>query len=186
VGSYLIYIFAVKIIGKSEGGQKSPFLLEKMLKDQIIKLAEEKIAGTECFLVDVKVSPSKILVFIDKMTGIKIEDCVDLSRYIQEKLEGTDILEHHELDVSSPGMDEPLKVFQQYQKRIGKEISVVTFDGQKHTGILKSVTEQELELEMSSAKKINGKKEITSQLKHFPFSEIKETKVVFSFDKILK
>jgi ribosome maturation factor RimP len=156
------------------------------LKEQIQKLAEEKIAGTDCFLVDVKVSPSKIMVYIDKSTGIKIEDCVALSRYIQQQLENSDVLEHHELEVSSPGMDEPLKVLQQYQKRIGREVSVITFDGLKHHGILRNASSQFIELEESVVKKINGKKEKIIQSVTFPFSQIKETKVKISFDKTIK
>lgn len=157
-----------------------------MLKEQIRNLVEEKIAGTECFLVDVKVSPSKIMVYIDSPTGIKVEDCIEVNRFLQQQLEDGNVLEHHELEVSSPGMDEPLKVLQQYQKRIGKEVSVITFDGLKHTGILKSASGQEIEIEETVTKKVSGKKEKSIQTIHLPFTQIKETKVVFSFGKIIK
>jgi len=152
-----------------------------MLKDQIKKLVEEKIAGTDCFLVDVKLSPSKVTVYIDKSDGIKIEDCSAVSRFLMDELEGTDIWEHHELEVSSPGMDEPLKVLPQYQKRIGKEISVITFDGLKHVGILKGATDQGIELNETVVRKDKGKRERIIQLVNLPFAEIKETKDVFSF-----
>ncbi len=148
-----------------------------MLKEQIKTLVEEKIAGTDCFLVDVKISPSKIMVFIDKPAGIKVEDCVEVSRFLQERLEEGNILENHELEVSSPGMEEPLKVLQQYRKRIGREVSVVTFDGLKHFGILEDANEEGIVL------KEKRKKENTARQVHLPFEQIKETKVVFSFDK---
>lgn len=157
-----------------------------MLKERIKEIVEEKIQGLGCFLVDVKISPSKVMVFIDRLTGIKIEDCVEVSRFIQEKLEGTDVMEYHELEVSSPGMDEPLKVPQQYQKRIGREINVVTFDGLKHNGILKGITELDIELEEKIIRRTDGKKERIFQTNRFPFSRIKETTVVFSFDKTIK
>ena len=157
-----------------------------MLKEQIQKLVEEKVTGTDCFLVDVKISPSKIMVFIDKPTGLRIEDCIEVNRYLQAQLEESNVLENHELEVSSPGMDEPLKVFQQYQKRIGREVSVITFDGLKHLGILESVTEEGIVLKEILVKKENGKKIKSVQSIHFPFSGIKETKVVVSFDKIIK
>jgi len=157
-----------------------------MLKDQIKNLVEEKLGATDCFLVDVKVSPSKIIVYIDSMRGIKIEDCVEVNRFLQQQFEEGDVLERHELEVSSPGMDEPLKVIQQYRKKTGKEISIITFDGLRHTGILKSVSDDGIELEEIIIKKTEGKKEKSIELITFPFSQIKETKVIFSFDKILK
>ena len=99
------------------------------LNDQIQSLVQEKIAGTENFLVEVKVSPSKVIVLIDHPQGIKIEDCVAVSRFLQEKLDTTDVFEKHELEVGSPGMEEPLKVLQQYIKRLGKNVAVTTFCG---------------------------------------------------------
>ncbi len=157
-----------------------------MLKEQIQKLVEEKISGTDCFLVEVKVSPSKIIVSIDKPEGIKIEECIAVNRFLQEQLEESGVLETHELEVSSPGMEEPLKVFQQYKKRIGREISVVTFDGMKHHGILQEVSDSGIMMDETIVKKENGKKEKRVHQIHLSFPEIKETRVVFSFDKTLK
>ena len=102
------------------------------------------------------------------------------------QLEESNALEHHELEVSSPGMDEPLKVFQQYQKRIGREISVITFDGLKHVGKLESASSEGIILKETLVKKESGKKIKTVQSIQLPFTEIKETKVVLSFDKIVK
>ena len=157
-----------------------------MLKDQIKKIVEEKTAGTDCYLVDIKVSPSKVMVFIDKPSAIKIEDCVEISRHLQQQLEESGVWENHELEVSSPGMDEPFKVQQQYQKRIGREVNVITFDGLKHTGILKAANDLEIMLEATVIKKVDGKKTKSIQTIHLPFSEIKETKLEFSFEKIIK
>jgi ribosome maturation factor RimP len=157
-----------------------------MLKDQIKNLVEEKIAGTDCFLVDVKIAPSKIMIFIDRPSGIRITDCVGVHRFLMEQLEETDITEHYELEVSSPGMDEPLKVLPQYQKRIGREVNVVTFDGLKHTGILRNASELFIELEEIKVKKMDGKKIKVSELVALSFAQIKETKVTVSFDKLLK
>jgi ribosome maturation factor RimP len=152
-----------------------------MLKEEIIQLVEEKIAGTEVYLVDVKVSPSRVMVFIDKPTAIKIEDCVEISRHLQQKLEGSQVWEHHELEVSSPGMDEPLKVPQQYQKRIGQTVSIVTFDGLKHTGILKAATDSGIEIEETITKKVDGKKQKTIQALQLSFADIKETRIEFQW-----
>lgn len=151
-----------------------------MIRDQIKQLVESKIAGTDCFLVDIKVSPSRILVFIDKPAGIKVEDCVEVSRFLLNESGTDDIWEHHELEVSSPGMDEPLKVLPQYQKRLGREISVVTFDGLKHLGILQAASEEGIELNEMIVRKEKGKKEKITQSIHLPFEQIKETKIIFS------
>lgn len=152
-----------------------------MLRDQIKKLVEERIAATGCFLVDVKVSLSKVMVYIDRAEGIKIEDCAGVSRFLLQEPEIADVWEHHELEVSSPGMDEPLKVLPQYQKRIGKEVSVITFDGLKHVGILEAASDSGIDLNETRIRKTKGKKEKSVQLVHLPFEQIKETKVVFVF-----
>ncbi|MCX6292018.1 MAG: ribosome assembly cofactor RimP [Bacteroidetes bacterium] len=149
-------------------------------------MVEEKIAGTEIFLVDIKLSPSKIMVYIDRPEGIKIEDCVAVSKHVQDQLEESNILEHHELEVSSPGMDEPLKVLPQYRKRIGKEVNVVTFDGLKHSGILESADENGIVLKEIIARKEKGKKEKSIVFNPFSFTQIKETKIAFSFENALK
>ena len=155
------------------------------LNDQIHSLVQEKIAGTENFLVEVKVSPSKVIVLIDHPQGIKIEDCVAVSRFLQEKLDTTDVFEKHELEVGSPGMEEPLKVLQQYIKRLGKNVAVTTFDGIRHTGILLSADANNIQLEETLIVKTGKKKEKQIQNSSIPFTNIKETKVIFSFNKII-
>ena len=155
------------------------------LNDQIQSLVQEKIAGTENFLVEVKVSPSKVIVLIDHPQGIKIEDCVAVSRFLQEKLDATDVFEKHELEVGSPGMEEPLKVFQQYVKRLGKNVNVTTLDGMRHTGILIAADTNNIQLEETLIVKTGKKKEKQIQNSSIPFTNIKETKVIFSFNKII-
>ena len=155
------------------------------LNDQIHSLVQEKIAGTENFLVEDKVSPSKVIVLIDHPQGIKIEDCVAVSRFLQEKLDTTDVFEKHELEVGSPGMEEPLKVLQQYIKRLGKNVAVTTFDGMRHTGILLSADANNIQLEETLIVKTGKKKEKQIQNSSIPFTNIKETKVIFSFNKII-
>ncbi len=65
---------------------------------------------------------------------MKLDDCIAINRYLQKELENTDVFEKHELEVGSPGMEEPLKVLKQFHKRIGQKVSVLTFDGIKRTG----------------------------------------------------
>lgn len=155
------------------------------LKEEISQLTQEMLASTENYLVEVKVVPGKIVVTIDHMKGVKIEDCVALNRFLHEKLDESGVFDKNELEVGSPGMEEPLKILQQYKKRIGQQVSVITFDGIKRKGTLLNANELNLELDEETTEKSNGKKEIVKKLNIIPFTDIKETRVIFSFDKII-
>jgi len=155
------------------------------LKEQIIDLVAVKLEGTENFLVEVKVSPSKIIVSLDNPNGMKLDDCIAVNRHLQKELESTDIFEKHELEVGSPGMEEPLKVLKQFHKRIGQKVTVLTFDGMKKLGTLLAADEKILTLEEELSIKTGKKKEIQKNKIEIPFDQIKETKVNFSFDKII-
>ena len=148
---------------------------------QIQDIVSEKLQGTDSFIVDVKVHPGRISVLLDKPTGIRIEECAEVNRYLNQKLEGSGALEHYNIEVSSPGMLEPLRVPQQYQRRIGQQVSVITKDGIRREGILKSASENEIELEETFLEKINGKKNLRTKERVIQMSDIKETKVVFKF-----
>ena len=95
------------------------------------------MAGTDCFLVDVQVSPDNVLtVEIDNEEGVDIDRCVALHRFLESKLNRD--VEDYELEVGSAGITSPFKVLGQYKKNIGNEVEVLTKDGRKLTGILKS------------------------------------------------
>jgi ribosome maturation factor RimP len=126
----------------------------------------------------VKASPFKIAVFIDRPQGIKLTDCVELNRFLHSKLDDTNVFETHELEVSSPGMDEPLRVKGQYLKRLGQNVSVLMKDGIRKDGLLKEVNDNSILI----TTKIKNQTEDIS----IPLEQIKETKLIFSFDKILK
>jgi ribosome maturation factor RimP len=129
----------------------------------------------------VKVHPGRISVLLDKPSGIRIEECAEVNRYLNHKLEDSGALEHYNIEVSSPGMEQPLKVLQQYHRRIGKTLSVITKDGIRKEGVLKNADENKIEIEETLTEKSNGKKIMRTELKTIPMSEIKETKVVFKF-----
>ena len=115
-------------------------------KTKIEKLVEEFIKGTELFLVAVRISSSgKITVLADKKDGITIDECVAISRLIEKNLNRDD--EDYELQVSSPGLDMPFSVKQQYYKNEGKRIEVVDSTGIKYSGVLKNITDGGFELE---------------------------------------
>ena len=150
--------------------------------EQITKLAEEKIAEGENFIVDITVKPgNKITVLLDNDKGVSIADCVAMSRHIEFSLDRE--AEDFELSVSSPGLDQPFKTVRQYKKYIGKQVELVTRENQKMSGKLLSADEQGITLESktrerSDAKK--GKQTIINTI-NLTYNQIKETKVVISF-----
>ena len=155
------------------------------IKEKIEQLVLEKFISTENFLVEVKVSTNKIIVIIDHQKSVKIEDCVAINRYLHDKLDDEGVFEKYELEVGSPGMEEPLKILAQYKKRIGHRISILTFDGKKHIGLLISADINQIEINEEIKVGSGKKKEIQTKQYNIPFTEIKETRVLFSFDKII-
>lgn len=150
-------------------------------KDKIESVVNEWIKSTDCFLVELKYSPSKLAVFIDKPSGVSLEECIHLNKYLTAEFEDEGIWETHELEVSSPGMEQPLKVPQQYIRRIDREVKVTTSSGIQHKGILKSANEEGFELVESTSRKENKKKIITETIHQFRYEQIKETKLIISF-----
>src|SRR5664279_140850 len=123
-------------------------------KQKIQELIEEYIKGKELFLVSVKVSSgNRIIVLADKKDGITIDECAAIHRHIENGLDRD--VEDFELQVSSPGLDLPFSVIEQYLKNEGKKVEVVDNDGTKYTGKLKNITPGGFELETDI--KIKGK-----------------------------
>jgi ribosome maturation factor RimP len=147
--------------------------------DLINTLVRDFVSGKDLFAVETKITPGKILVAIDKPTGVTIEECVELNRFLYQHLEDSGLLEKHELEVGSPGMDQPLKVLQQYHRRIGRTIKITTTDGQTHTGLLQSANNEEVVILETVIEKIGKKKSINQQQTVIPFVLIKETKLEF-------
>ncbi|HKR05636.1 MAG TPA: ribosome assembly cofactor RimP [Bacteroidia bacterium] len=148
-------------------------------KNYIIQLIENKLSGTEQFLVDVKLSPGRLAVFIDKPAGITIGECSALSRSLINDLEPTGFLDAHEIEVSSPGMDQPLKNYKQYLRRIGREVKVTTAEGKQHKGKLLSANENGFELlEIIQVKQ--DRKKIKQEINHkLNYNQVKETTLDF-------
>ena len=107
-------------------------------KNVVTRIVDEWLEGKDYFLVDVTVSPDdKIVVEIDHAEGVWIDDCVELSRYIESKLDREE--EDYELEVGSAGLTTPFKVIEQYVKNIGNQVDVLTRDGRKVHGRLVEV-----------------------------------------------
>ena len=137
------------------------------------------------FLVDVKHLPgNKIQVYIDGMTNVTIGQCVQISRFLEEYLDKGDIVPvDYNLEVSSPGMENPLVVPAQFQKRIGQNLDVLYIDGRKILGRIKEAFSEGVTLIIEPvSKKKPDKDAVISQTEVFiEYSQIKSATIQFSF-----
>lgn len=154
-----------------------------MIEKNVVKeLVEEWLQDKDYFLVDITVSPDdRIVVEIDHAEGVWIDDCVNLSRYIESKLSRDQ--EDYELEVGSAGIGQPFKVLPQYVCHIGKEVEVLTKDGRKLRGILTAAEADHFELTVSVKKKLPEQKrpQLVEEVLSFPYDEVKYTKYLIRF-----
>ena len=151
-------------------------------KNVVKKLVDEWLQDQEYFLVDIEISPdNSIVVEIDHADGVWIEDCVALSRYIEERLSRDD--EDYELEVGSAGLGQPFKVPQQYVNFVGKEVEVLDADGIKVKGILKAVDGNDFTVGVEEKVKVEGKKRpVKMEVDHvYQMDKVKYTKYIISF-----
>ena len=151
-------------------------------KNVVKKLVDEWLQDQEYFLVDIEISPdNRIVVEIDHADGVWIEDCVALSRYIEERLSRDD--EDYELEVGSAGITSPFKVLRQYVKNIGNEVEMLLKNGSKLTGVLKSADENGVVVSVEKKVKPEGAKRKVTVVEDesYTFDEIKYTKYLIRF-----
>jgi ribosome maturation factor RimP len=135
----------------------------------VIKLVEQHIQGTDIFLVEVTVKPGNaIRVHLDRPGGISVEQCADISRYLNGTLDRE--VEDYSLKVSSPGLGVPFKVKQQYEKNTGHVIEVVLKDGTRKEGKLESVTGEGITLKSNRGESVLDFSEIRSAREIITFS----------------
>ncbi|MDE6561983.1 MAG: ribosome assembly cofactor RimP [Muribaculaceae bacterium] len=144
-------------------------------KKELQSFVEEQLKDSEYFLTDLKVTPSnEITVEIDSITPGDIEECVNLTRAIEEAFDRD--VEDYELEVGTAGLTSPLKVPRQYEKYVGQDLEVLTADGRKLHGMLRKVNDDGIILAIQQkVKKEGSKKPVieTSEL-DIPFSNIKK------------
>ncbi len=153
-------------------------------KDKILKLAEEHLLNTSQFLVDLSVSSdNKIMIYIDGDESVSIDDCVDLSRHVEFSLDREE--EDFALNVSSAGVDMPLKFIRQYPKYIGKNLEIVLGTGEKLLARLQAVEEENIEVvplkKNPNAKKGTAKKFEEAEPIKLKLNQIAESKIEITF-----
>jgi ribosome maturation factor RimP len=121
--------------------------------ETITKLVEQHVQGTDVFLVEVDVKPGNaIRIHVDRPEGISIDECVKISRFLNEQLDRD--VEDYSLEVSSPGLGAPFRVMQQYEKNLGRQIEVYMTDGNRLEGKLGSVSEESIVLAVKGNERV--------------------------------
>ena len=116
---------------------------------------------------------NRIFVDIDGDNGVTIDDCIELSRAIEGNLDRDS--EDFELNVSSAGADQPLKLTRQYRKNVGRDLEVVTFDGEKVTGTLEDASDDGIVI------RTPGTKKVAPETLRFAYKDIKAARVAIKF-----
>ena len=155
-------------------GTPVPYFITMIDKFKVLDIIKDTLDGTDKYLVNMKITPdSRIFVDIDGDNGINIDDCIELSRAIESKLNREE--EDFELNVSSAGADSPLKMPRQYRRHVGRMLNVEPFEGEAVVGTLTEVGEEQFTIVKKATKKA-AQVEMT-----FAFKDVKTAKVELKF-----
>lgn len=156
------------------------------VKAKVGELLQPYLNEDQYFIVDIQVSSSrthaKITVLLDSDTGITIDECAAISRRLGNQLEELNVFDGgaFTLEVSSPGIDQPLTLKRQYRKNIGRDIAVTMDDGQIRVGKLEDANEERIVIRETPAKKPK-KTDPPVEPVEIPFAAIKKTTIQVSF-----
>ena len=149
-----------------------------ILKKEIEKIASVKAQELNGSIVDVTISPGNdIIVYFDKIGGVQIEECVSISKSINDYFDRD--IEDYALTVCSPGLTNPFKIKEQYEINKGREVIVKKSDGKKVSGTIVS-SDNQLTLAVKKKEKGSRNKYVFNDLM-IPFNEIKETRLKIKF-----
>lgn len=155
-----------------------------MTKEKIVELLQPYLEDDRIFIVEVIVTASKtrqnITILLDTDEGIKIEECASISRRLAHFIETNElIVDAYNLEVSSPGIDQPLIFKRQYIKNIGRNLKIQIAEGEQ-VGTLENVTDEGIVFK-EEVKKSKGKKVEPKESVIIPFGNIQQAKVQISF-----
>lgn len=156
------------------------------IKEKVKEIVASNLQSPEHFIVDINVSGStavnKITVLLDGDNGITIDECARMSRMLSKELEEMNFSElPYLLEVSSPGVDKPLKLIRQYNRNVGRKLSIQLSDDSIVVGKLEAISEDRITI--LEEKKEKGKsKKVTLAPSEILFSNIKKTNVLVSFN----
>ena len=153
------------------------------LQEKIKSLAEQFLKDERFFIVDVIAKSStgkqKVLVLLDGDDGVNIDDCAELSRALGRYIEENEVIENaYVLEVSSPGLDHPLKLDRQFQKNVGRQFRIHLKDGSSVEGTLEQFNDGQLQLARNVKK---TKKDQKPSLIEVAIRDIEKANVLVSF-----
>ena len=143
-------------------------------KFKVLDIVKDVLEGSDKYLVNMKITPdNRIFVDLDGDNGINIDDCIEVSRAIENSLNRDE--EDFELNVSSAGADSPLKMPRQYRRHVGRDLSVEPFEGAKVEGVLTEAGDTQFTIKTKGSKK-EPSKELT-----FAYEDVKTARVLIRF-----
>lgn len=151
-------------------------------RETVEKLIEEKIQGTDMFIVEVTVRPGNVIdVTLDSDSGVTIEACTEVHRHLLHEMDRE--VEDYSLEVSSPDLTKPLKVIRQYMKNVGRDLAVKKLDKSKIEGELIAADETGITLKTAQKEEVPGKKgkKLVEREIKLEYAEIAEAKIMIRF-----
>jgi len=140
----------------------------------------EPMMDEDMFLVDMRIKPThNIKIFLDADKGLPLERCIKVNRALYKKIEEAGLYPGGDfsLEVSSPGVDEPLKLQRQFIKNVGRNVSVTLPDDSIRSGKMIAADDMGFRISRTEGK---GKKAVTIE-DEFSYSDVKSVKVLISF-----
>jgi ribosome maturation factor RimP len=158
----------------------SSFIMTQDTQIQAVEKLIRPLLFDDIFLVSIKIKPTNnFKIFLDADSGLGIDKCIKINRALYKIMEEMGMYPEGDfsLEVSSPGLDEPLKLLRQYKKNIGRDVEVTMNDEVKKEGKLTAVTTENITIEYAEGK---GKKAIV-KTDEIPFDAVKQTKIQIKF-----
>ena len=150
----------------------------------IIDAIGGEIVARGCFIVDISVSKDNdIVLTIESENGkIELDDCVSLSRYFETRFDRE--VEDYSLTVSSAGLDQPFKVFKQYEKALGSKVEVSLKGGRKMIAVLEAADEESITLKYSVKEAVEGKKkkELVEHVDRYTMDQVNAVRPFIDFN----
>lgn len=165
-------------------GDISPLFYYMNLENALTKYIEDQLTEDQ-FLVEVKLSAgnTKIFVFVDTEEGILIDECGRLSRLIGDYIEEQELIEHaYTLEVSSPGLDQPLLRIEQYRKNLGRDLRLLLSESPEVSGRLDQVLEGAIEFTPYNTRTKKKSKEYEKESITIELNNILKAYIIVSFN----
>lgn len=154
-----------------------------MFKERITQAIQDALLErSSLFLIDIKISDdNKVNVVLDGDNGVNLQDCIDVSRAIENSIDREEY--DFSLEVASAGVTKPLQMPRQYKKNVGRKLKVVTISSEVVEAEITAATDADITLEWKSRepKKVGKGKETVEKKLVLPYTDIKEATVIISF-----